>query len=210
MPVPKELIKSAFSEIHEALSGLGFDKRKQEILTKTISAETIGWIGLNKATGSGAGPLEINVVVGVRNQPLERLVAEMVGENYSDVIPPTLAGNIGYLSPMNKYKPFYFESVEGIRGTVADLCAEVRDSGLPFIQRVSELPSLINVMETARFGIPEPLAYRIPAGYKLMGDHAKASTYVEKRLAGLGDRTDPAAQRYRNFSARILASESAD
>lgn len=202
MPVSKELTKSVYSSVQSELEALGFEKRKPEILTLPLTSEVLCWVGLNKAVGRG-DVLEINVVVGVRHQGIERLLSELLGESFNELTPPTLAGNIGYLSPTNRYLPFLFTNIESIPSVADQLCADVKTHGLAFAHRVTSLAALVNEMQTARFSMPEQMSYRIPVGQLLLGEHKKAATFTQKKLGEIGARIDPAALRYKAFAAKI-------
>jgi hypothetical protein len=62
----------------------------------------------------------------VRNQQIERLLAELLNEPFDELIPPTLAGNIGYLSPADRYVPFLFTEDIAIEVVAAGLSIAVK------------------------------------------------------------------------------------
>lgn len=63
------------------LANIGFRKLAGDVFTLALTPDVIGWLGLNRATQHrGLGEVEINPVVGVRFQEVERLVAECRGE----------------------------------------------------------------------------------------------------------------------------------
>jgi hypothetical protein len=199
------LTKSAYGLLQDRLAGLGFEKRKPGIFSSVIAENVVGWIGLNTATRGRKDALEINPVVGVRNQRVEQLVAELVGDAFDDLIPPTVAGNVGYLSPGHKYLAFTF-SDSGSNEDVADgLCDAVKVYGLPFMRRMVDLRSLVEEMQTTRLGMPEQLNYRIPVGIWLLDEADQAKAFVAARLSEIGARADPAALRYRAFATRLNA-----
>jgi len=199
------LTKLAYGLLQDRLSDLGFEKRKPGVFSSVVAEDVVGWIGLNTATRGRKDSVEINPVVGVRNQRIERLVAEAAGEHFDDLIPPTVAGNVGYLSPAHRYLPFTF-SEGGSNDNVADgLCEAVKVNGLPFMKKMVDLRSLVETMQTTRLGIPEQLNYRIPVGLWLLGDADKAKAFIAAKLAEIGTRADPAALRYRSFVTRLNA-----
>jgi hypothetical protein len=201
--LPKDFTKSVIASVQQELGTLGFEKRKAGILALKVQADVLGTVGLNTATGRGAGVLEINPVVGIRNQQIERLVAELSGDAFDEVIPPTLAGNVGYLSPENRYLPFLFTVDGGVEDIARQLCDAVRMHGLSFIKKMTNLATLVDAMQTVRFGIPFVTEYRIPVGLLLLGDHSKAKGFLTSKLAEIGTRGDPAAVRYKNFAAKL-------
>jgi hypothetical protein len=197
------ITKTTFGLLHDRLTRLGFEKRKPDIYSSTILDGVIGWIGLNKAMRGRNDSLDINPVVGVRNQHIERLVAELAGDAFDDLIPPTVAGNVGYLSPAHCYLPFTFSN-SGSSEEVADLlCEAVKVHGLPFMTKAADLRCLVDTMQTVRFGMIEQLNYRIPVGLWLLADAVRANAFITAKLSEIGTRGDPAARRYRTFAAKL-------
>jgi hypothetical protein len=200
----KDAAKNIISSIHQKLGELGFEKRKAGILALTIHTDVLCTVGLNIATGRAPGVLEINPVVGVRNQQVERLVAEISGEIFDEVIPPTLAGNVGYMSPENRYLPCLFTADIKIENLVRQVTEAITRHGLPFAKKAIDLNVLVDLMLTARFGIPFITEYRIPVGFFLLGNSASAKDFLSNRVTEIGNRGDPAAIKYNNFATRLL------
>jgi hypothetical protein len=182
---------------------MGFEQRKPGVFSSSISEEVIGWIGLNKAICGLTNAVEINPVVGVRNQRIERLVADLVGDTFNNLVPPTIAGNVGYFSPVDRYLAFtFFDS--GPNEEIADrLCEAVKVHGLPFMEKASDLRTLVEMMQTVRFGMTEQLNYRIPVGFWLLADIEKAKIFIAAKVSEISSREDPAALRYRTFATRL-------
>lgn len=194
-------IKSSIKPVFEEL---GFLKKKTGIFVKTVSADVLGTIGLNIATGRGSGIIEINPVIGIRNQCIERLLAEILGEPFDELIPATLAGNVGYLSHENTYRPYIFTNKESIDAIVNEMRDAVKDFGLPFMQKASNLSDLVELMRTVRFGIPFVIEYRIPVGLLLLGKKIEAKEIIDKKMSEITSKHDPASLRYKKFSAQLL------
>ena len=89
MRVPKDFTKDVFALLHDRLGALGFRKRKPQVVSLLVDEGVLGLIGLNKATGRGAGILEINPVIGIRNQTIERMVSGCLGEPFDELNPFT-------------------------------------------------------------------------------------------------------------------------
>jgi hypothetical protein len=197
------ITKTAFSLLQDRLARIGFEKRKPGLFSSPISDDVIGWIGLNKATRGRSDALDVNPVVGIRNQRIERLVAELAGDAFDVLIPPTIAGNVGYLSPGGRYKSFTFtDSIENEE--IADqLCKTVSKYGLPFMKKTADLRALVEVMQTLRFGMAEQLSYRLPVGFCLLAETERAKAFIAAKLSEIGTRADPAALRYKTFAARL-------
>jgi len=200
----REFTKSVLKETWEGLESVGFKKGGAGLLISHVSEDVLGIVGTNTARGRGAGILEINAVMGVRNQRIERMLSSLMGEPFNEFVPPTLAGNIGYLSPANAYMPFLFSPDKPITPIVQEVVLVVREYGLPFLEKVANLSNLVGAMQTARFGIPSVVEYRIPIGLFLLGERASASEFIAGKLENIGSRADPAAQRYKSFAQKLL------
>jgi hypothetical protein len=204
MSTSKDFRRAVFALVQERLVSLGFRKRKQELVSLSVSEDVLGLIGLNMATGGlGPGILEINPVVGVRNQTVERLVAGLIGEPFDELNPFSAGANVGYLSPQSKYEPFIFAEAASINEPANQLADAVKTYGLPFINSNASLPTLLETMRSPRFAIQLAAVYRIPVALRLLGRCAEANGFLNDELAKLGARTDPAAQRFRVFSDRF-------
>ena len=82
------------------LFSVGFKKRSGgEIFTTEVAAGILGWLGLNRGlVGSNDAVIEINPVVGIRHQEIERIVAELKGVKFHGYAPPTVSVHLGYVT----------------------------------------------------------------------------------------------------------------
>lgn len=203
MSISINFIKDVFRILQSRLALLNCEKRKSGILIIKMTDDATGWIGLNKATRGQKGFLEINPVIGVRNQPIERLVADLTGEKFDEIIPATLSGNIGYMMPANKYRSYMFSEDGTVETVVEELVNDVREYGLPFIHAHLDMANLVEGMGKCRFAVQFMVAYRIPAGLFLLGQIDAANDYIKTELTKMGDRKDPASLRFRAFAANL-------
>lgn len=187
------------------LSVLGFSKRKPGVLTLKMSADTVGWIGLNTANRNQPGLLELNLVIGIRNQRIERLVADLLHERFDEVIPPTLARHIGYLMPSHEYQPYVFLKGGNVEETISNLVRDVREFGLPFINLHADLAYLVSKLGSRDFGADFMAAYRIPAGLFLLGQMDDASRFITTELEKVEGRGDAASMRFRSFGTSLIS-----
>jgi hypothetical protein len=196
----KGFSKRVITLVEQRLASIGF-KRREGIPSLYVAEDVLGVVGLNRGhSGWGPGVLDINPVVGVRNQRVERLVAEIVGEPFDEVNGFT-GRNVGYLSPRKKFWPFLFQEGDVFEDTVDQLVDAVRTYGLPFI--TSNIP-LSSILETIRrLGQPEAKVYRIPVALHLLGKCSEADAFVDEDLTKLGPRSDLAAESYRAFAPRF-------
>ena len=133
----------------------------------------------------------------------KRAIRELLGEPFNELTPATIAGNIGYISPSNSYKPYLFSQKADFSQVAVEMASDIEVYGLQFAKAHSDLSALVEAMQIARFGVPEQLSYRIPVALCLLGQTEKAARFVSGKLVEIGNRTDPAAQRYIGFAHQI-------
>ena len=185
------------------LGELGFQKRSGEIFTAGVANGVLGWLGLNRAYRRSEDALEVNPVVGVRNQAVERLVAELRAEKFHPYQPPTVSTPLGYLTAPGKYTPWLFtRGGVAVATEMSNLVAAVAEFGLPFMRESSDLGGLRHLIEE-KMGFAHQLIYRHPVVCLLAGDNDMALRVLETSLAELGQRTDPAAAEFRSFADRF-------
>jgi hypothetical protein len=188
------------------LTQLGFVKRTEDIYTKSLRGDVLGWIGLNRAVARGDGRLEINPVVGVRHQRVERLVADLADRKYHQYIPPTASLHLGYLMPDRRYIPWLFTGDTNVASTARLMIEAVTLFGVPFMVRNSALPELADTLKSGTVGTPDHLAYRLPVVLFLLHDIAGAQDVLDRAEAALGDRQDAAALALRSYASRMRGS----
>jgi hypothetical protein len=186
------------------LAELGFKKRAGEIFTMEVTKEVLGWLGLNRASEHlPSGQVEINPVVGVRHQGIERMVAELRGEKFHPYLPPTLSLSLGHLFPEPRHRAWTFGASSG-DAIAAELAGAVAAHGLPFIQARRELPAICLGLEQ-RLGFDYLLRYRRPVAYLLAGDPEGARRILEESLAPLAHLGDAGTLDFRRFGEALLA-----
>jgi hypothetical protein len=185
--------------VYTLLANLGFKKRAGNVFTIELAPGVIGWLGLNRATRHRApGEVEINPVIGVRFQEVERLVAECRGEKFHTYQPPTISIPLGYLMPQNKYKAWVF-APEGAEHVAAEMVTAIAGYGVPFMRSVTDLAELCRRFED-RPGFEHQLVYRRPVAALLAGDLMRARTLLNEATATIGTRTDAAALEFKKFA----------
>lgn len=205
MGIASEFAQQVEQLISVRLSEDGFRKSsKGGIFVKDVAPEVLCWVGLNKAGVKETG-FEVNLVVGVRHQEVERQVAALLDEPWDPVIPPTLATNVGYLSPSGRYLGLSFSRSEDVSVAVGQLCALVLEFGVPFARKLSQLPELAQALQEGRYGIPQQSDYRLPVCHLMDGSPVRSAECVRIKLERVGDAADPAAARYRHFASKLLA-----
>lgn len=182
------------------LESVGFRKRAGMVFTKDVGEDVIGWLGLNKASRHlGVGQVEVNPVVGIRHQGVERVVAELREEKFHAYQPPTVSTPLDYLMPGSRYRSWLLGARDA--ETIADeLVASVVALGLPFIESGAALSVVCRLLDQG-LGFDHQLVYRRPVAWALAGDVAYSLKLVGTAEAELGDRSDAAAAELRSFVA---------
>lgn len=200
MPLRKGLLGEASLAWREALVSSGLTRRKQDIYTRPVADEVLGWVGLNRATHRPDELLEVNPVVGVRHQPIEHMVADLLGRPFHLYLPPTMSIHLGYLMPQQRYLPWLFGEGESVRDLATEMAETIGTYGIAFMNEHTALPAIVRAMETGRFGYPHQTATRLPVGLLMLGQLDRAEQAVASYCDGLGDRQDPAAEHFRRFA----------
>ncbi|HEX5414256.1 MAG TPA: hypothetical protein VFZ25_01235 [Chloroflexota bacterium] len=184
------------------LAKIGFRKRAGDVFTLDLAPGVVGWLGLNRATQHrGPGEVEINPVVGVRFQDVERLVAECRGERFHAYQPPTISSPLGYLMPEKRYMAWVFAPGRS-EEAATDMADAIATHGVPFMRSVADLAELRRRLQD-RYGFEHQLAYRRPAAALVAGDAEQASALLDESLAAIGARTDLAAADFRRFAESL-------
>ena len=188
----------------DRLADLGFKKRAGAIFTKDLDTDVLGWLGFNAATEHlPKGVVEINPVVGVRFQQVERVVADLEGIDFHPYLPATISSPIGYLMPERKYKGWIVDTnAAGALEAVTDLVTTIETAALPFMDSARNLEMLPKFVDEVG-GFEHQLRYRRPVALMLAGDPARALKDLDGSVERLGARNDPAATRFRRFAERL-------
>jgi hypothetical protein len=184
--------------LRNPLEHVGFRQRIRGIFTIELAPGVLGWLGLNHATRyQEAGQVEVNPVVGVRHQAVERLIAELRGEKYHEYLPPTVSTPIGYVMPERRYITWEFGGRHGMAAEPA-LIAAVMDYGLPFMR---SLILLEPTLEAINQGLSQRPEYHVPSILEEMGRHQDAMAALARIVSELGERQDAAARHLSDFAA---------
>ncbi|HSO93956.1 MAG TPA: hypothetical protein VLS53_05740 [Candidatus Dormibacteraeota bacterium] len=205
MPPPSiALFRRSFDAITDALAEAGFRKRRTGILTLPVSADVLGWLGLNKGYDSATSVLRINPVVGIRYQKLERALASLLDQPFHDYIPASLSSPLGYLMPEKRFTTWPFTANDDPAPTAAMLAQAISNYGVPFIRRNATLEALYaTVTSNPGIGIPTQVASRVPVLCLLLGKPGEAEQRVAAELSRMGNRDDQASRFYRRFAQAL-------
>ncbi len=181
-----------------AAAEMGLRKRAGLVFTLGDGPE-IGWLGLNTASRAGdAGVLLVNPVVGVRDQAIEEWVARGRGEKPHGYVPPTFAEPLRYLVPSELRRDWILHGGAADHTVVADLMEAMQTVGMEFISVLSDLDALGRALGGAAVK-DQQAAYRWPVALFLAGRRDAALRAAADVRAGLGGRSDLAADELRRF-----------
>lgn len=151
-------------------------------------------------------PLSFDALIGVRVDPVERLLAQILGERRRRRTP----------TYVQRLTMLHYDGTTGIRvggarwsfppslktpdPVIADFANAFESSGLRFLESVATLDSLAAAMTQGR--IDGDIAYRLPVLHILRADNAAAREAVEQAtrwMSGAGD-----VEAYRTFALEIV------
>jgi hypothetical protein len=188
----------------QQLNAIGLSLRRPQVFGVELQPGFTGWLGLNMATITATAQ-EINPVVGVRAQEVERIVATLIETGDNLISPPTVAGNIGYIMPQGRYAGWVVDTAVDPITTIDAMVACVGEHGLPYMERHASLESIYEALTASRYEKSEQRAYRIPVVCMLLGRFKRARRHVDEAVGVLGTREDAAAQLYRRFALALSA-----
>ena len=128
----KQLKAEAFGAIRQELGELGFQKRAGQIYTLKLNEDVLGWLGLQDHMHGGV--LDILPFIGVRHQPIHRMLSELMGEKFHQYSPPTIVRQLGYFGSEHRIVFWYYQHGQDNAATAAAMASSVRDTGLPVVQ----------------------------------------------------------------------------
>lgn len=193
--------KLVFANLEVGLKRIGFTKRKEAIYTLAITPEVLGWLGLNRSMRSGI--LEINPVVGVRHKLVEDVVAKCLELPLEPFTPATISAHLGYVGPNKDYLPWVFHSMPDCAERITQCLAEVEGSGIPYMQRLKTLDTLVVELATSPYSIPEASNIRRIVVLYLLGRHREATKYLRESLESQAGRSDEAARQFSRFARNV-------
>ena len=84
--------------LKQQCAAIGFEKRAQIYFTRDLTPDTIGVL----AFVFNQRMRIVSLSVAVRHQPLERLLAELAGEDFHPYLSGTLTCPLGHVPPLNE------------------------------------------------------------------------------------------------------------
>ncbi|MFF4306864.1 hypothetical protein [Streptomyces sp. NPDC001601] len=142
----------------------------------------------------------VNPVVGLRYDPLERLLADITGALSPTAA--TIARSVGYLTPGNSFLQLQVAEPGGAERAADELHELVQSYGLPFARQHANTDALLTALR-AGGNVPNPDRTRllIPALHFLRGDTNETRSGLAQGLAHYGQNTSmPVVAEYRRFA----------
>ncbi|WP_285634746.1 hypothetical protein [Actinoallomurus iriomotensis] len=131
----RDLIAAFSAAARDQMKAAGWRKRAGDIFTYDLGNGYLAWLGLN--TSTKRHPLWVNPVMGVRCDPLERLLDEWLVDR-SRGIGCTVRRSIGYLTPANSFLELEVETVEDATPAAERLRTLVEAYGMPFARDLAD------------------------------------------------------------------------
>jgi hypothetical protein len=181
----RDLIAAFDAAALERMPGGWRRHRGGGLFTLSLGDGFAAWLGLNSATQHH--PLQINPVVGLRCDPLERLVADLTARK-SDPSITTLSSPIGYLTPQNAFLQLEVTAAEDVLPAVDRLVGLMELYGLPYARRHASLDMLLAALqEGGNVANPDRTKLLIPALLFLTGAHEQAEYTLQQGCDHYGD-----------------------
>jgi hypothetical protein len=198
----RDLIAAFSAAARGRLSEAGWRKRSGDVHTFDLGGGFQAWLGLNRA--SQYHPLAINPVVGLRFDPVERLLAGLLGERPRPSA--TIARPVGYLTSQNRFLQLKVATEDDAEPAADELLGLVNNYGLPFARRYADQEALTAAV-AAGGNVPNPHRVRLllPALQHLQGREEEAHEALSIGLSHYPDATaGPAAAEYHRFAAALV------
>ncbi|MFJ8112114.1 hypothetical protein [Streptomyces sp. NPDC096132] len=199
----RDLIAAFGTAARERMTDAGWRKHTSDIYTLDLGGGFHAWVGLNRA--SKHHPLMVNPVVGLRYDPLERLVEDLLGTRLG--MAATIARPVGCLTSRHSLLQLRVATDDDARPAAEELRHLVQTHGLPFARRHASPAALMTALREGG-NVPNPDRARllVPALHALQGEAEPARASLARGLAHYGDdTTSPITAGYHQFAAALTA-----
>ncbi|MFJ1751414.1 hypothetical protein [Kitasatospora sp. NPDC088134] len=194
----RDLIAAFSTAARDRMIGAGWRKRTGDIYTQNLGNGFHAWAGLNRA--SKHHPLEINPVVGLRYDPLERLLADITGAVSRTTA--TISRPVGYLTPDNAFLQLRVAEPGDAERAADELHELVQTYGLPFARQHASPDRLLTALQTGG-NVPNPdrTGLLLPALHFLRGDTDETRSCLAQGLVHYGQNTSmPVVAEFHRFA----------
>ncbi len=195
------LLKASHDACAAALRKYGFTATLHNILLQPRADNAVtGWLRLRRITSGLPAEVQVNPIVGVRHIAVEKAFIELLRATAPI---PTLAQPLGDLLPRRAVGQWSFRAGKDLNKAAEDLARNVRDHGLPFIDRWADLRVLFRDVEQSGLLSENDRWFLLPIVAALNGNHSRARQLIDERRAREAGRTDAYAAAYWEFSDKF-------
>lgn len=184
--------------LEERLEQLGFQKARDGVFLREIAPDVAGWIGIGLASHKRGGEVDADPMVGVRYEPVERLIPS------SESHDATVFRPLYELVPGGGYRTWSFD-VGDVEEQADELAEAVEEVGMPFMDSLASRDAIEQALTSWAFA--DVRRRRLPAFRLAEGDEVGAREELDRQKAILQEVTDPAMlEEYDRFTRELLAS----
>lgn len=191
MVAARKLIEDA---LREPMRGIGCRPRAAGWFTIGVAPHNLGVIAVatasaHTAPGTGSATLHIHV----RNEDVERVVADVCEYKVEGYRTTTAGTSIGYLMPAQAWHD-WFVSADTVGSVAAEMAAATHHYALPYLNALASDPQrlLTAVLQSPVYSQAIGVC-RAVVVMAQMGDHGGALALLEEHLEAVEGRTDAAA-----------------
>lgn len=165
--------------LKELCQDLGY-KKKGYLFYKQLTSEVSSTVGFNISSGQTITHRSVAPQIGVRYETVERLLIEVVDEDWCKGFSSTISSPIGYLMPENKWIEWDFDKYcENVIHFVENLSSAVQKYAVSYYEKFATLDMIISFLEGLKFGSAKyDLFIRLPIMYYLTGDKSKGMGFI--------------------------------
>jgi hypothetical protein len=200
--VRKRVVESLFAELESS----GFRLGKGNLIVQ-LSSEFTGNVGLNFTSHRTDGLIGLNPIMNIVCRQIEDVLVDLTeGAERRPV--PSLTTALGYLTPEHRFLEWLFDPKASPADHVQEskrIAKAITLYGVPFLREHASLETVASCLEQSKFSFVERTDYHLPVAYRLLREEPKAAAFVQRRLADLNNRTDMAANQYRQFAEKFLS-----
>jgi hypothetical protein len=176
-------------------------RRENNSFVVDLAKDTVGILHFSLTTQRSDGRVGVYPTIGVQFEPIE---SRCEGRSRDGYMSMTISTALGYVTPEKRFLEWLFEPTFDNQSEVRRMISAVKLYGLPFMQSHSSLDQIVNALEKKEFTFNDSRSRRLPIAYLLQGKKDQASAFLNQELSALGEQSDSAAERYREFAKDLL------
>jgi hypothetical protein len=198
---------------HRALRGpmraIGWTPRAAGWFSTAVAAGCTGVVAVGVASEHALpGSAEVTCYVHFRREDVEPVVRDLAEVRGSDggYRSATATTSLGYLLPERAWRtwPVTLRDVDAV---AAEIAGAVRDHAVPYLEQLAVDPDRLVAAATSSPSVVAGTAdgvCRVTVLLVRLGRPEQGRAFLARRLAALGARVDPAAERMRRMADRLF------